>query len=925
MGNEEKEEKQKEMIKELEEIQKKNGLKKESEKEEKQDDIEENEKEIVDNKENVSADENNSICKKEHVANKKIFIVIYVALVILIALLITIIKLSNNNVVEENIDYEKIESKSVEKENVKEKIISSLSDEQKKIINKDETGTKLVEYKKDNATPEYIEYENLSDEEKSKLEVVPREEEIPNSVLDVIEENLEKNVEIPSKFNLKDIIEIEVEDQKTFGLCWDFTSTKSLETNMQLHGLGVKDFSEIHVDYITSNLMYGYRNIHDGGNFSDYIRYTREYGPVNNQEYREYSKEEYEKFEDLKQETIITKTVDFPSLKEDATEEERKEFFDIAKKFIMKNGSLYSTIYAPGYIMNYNYETYALYNKNNNLSNHAVSIVGWDDNFSKDNFLTPPKNDGAWIALNSWGESFGDGGYFYISYEDVGVNKFLSGVESTSLDDSLKLDDIKNENIKNYIIKNYSSSIVEKNNQFYLFASDITYLELKDMEMSDEDIKILNKFENLNYLDLSNNNIKNISSISSLKQISTLNLSENKGIIGYSEFENLNDLNISDCGITELEDLSKLNKLYSLNISKNNLKEFASKVNSDTLNQINVSYNESSILNDIKRFNKLYSLDVSGIEISDLSFLNIIDSEYGIDLVMNDCNISDISMFNELSISSLELSNNKITDVSNFNNKKIRFLDLSKNNIKNYDALSDIYYLNLKDNNISDTSILYNLDNVYSLDLSDNKISDLSFIKELDSIDTLDLSNNKISDLSTLNDIKLNVLSLDNNKDLKGSINAEISYLSLRDCDITDNVDFSSLKSNYYLNLDDNKDIKDIRSFISEEEKLVSLKGIELTNEDILEISNEKNNTYFSSVTINYYVKNDSNDLIIEDESLSKRLRQLKNNHYVPKDNGIIYNKGKKVRLINKNKNFSVDGYYGIKNIDSAKLIFKKF
>ncbi|MEG2897591.1 MAG: FN3 associated domain-containing protein [Eubacterium sp.] len=68
---------------------------------------------------------------------------------------------------------------------------------------------------------------------------------------------------------------------------------------------------------------------------------------------------------------------------------------------------------------------------------HIVTVVGWDDNYNKENFtgspevarkfgyedpkIPQPKNNGAFIIKNSWGdeEGQGDKGYFYLSYEDA--------------------------------------------------------------------------------------------------------------------------------------------------------------------------------------------------------------------------------------------------------------------------------------------------------------------------------------------------------------------------------------------------------------------------------------------------------------------------------------------------------------------------
>ncbi|MGI6010016.1 MAG: lectin like domain-containing protein [Ruminococcus sp.] len=48
---------------------------------------------------------------------------------------------------------------------------------------------------------------------------------------------------------------------------------------------------------------------------------------------------------------------------------------------------------------------------------HYIILVGWDDNYSKENFAPAvPPGDGAFIFKNSWGEETGEEGYYYISY-----------------------------------------------------------------------------------------------------------------------------------------------------------------------------------------------------------------------------------------------------------------------------------------------------------------------------------------------------------------------------------------------------------------------------------------------------------------------------------------------------------------------------
>ncbi len=64
------------------------------------------------------------------------------------------------------------------------------------------------------------------------------------------------------------------------------------------------------------------------------------------------------------------------------------------------------------------------------LNGHSVLIVGWDDNYSKDNFKTPPSQDGAWLVKNSTTENATSFPYYWLSYNEhsigFGGNKLMT-------------------------------------------------------------------------------------------------------------------------------------------------------------------------------------------------------------------------------------------------------------------------------------------------------------------------------------------------------------------------------------------------------------------------------------------------------------------------------------------------------------------
>lgn len=95
---------------------------------------------------------------------------------------------------------------------------------------------------------------------------------------------------------------------------------------------------------------------------------------------------------------------------------------DQIKQSIMDNGGV-STSYAHTVRCLKNNQSYFMPESyTNSYLGHSVEIVGWDDNYSRNNFgeyrNLKPDNDGAWLVRNSWGNYNSLGGYFWISYED---------------------------------------------------------------------------------------------------------------------------------------------------------------------------------------------------------------------------------------------------------------------------------------------------------------------------------------------------------------------------------------------------------------------------------------------------------------------------------------------------------------------------
>lgn len=109
---------------------------------------------------------------------------------------------------------------------------------------------------------------------------------------------------------------------------------------------------------------------------------------------------------------------------------------DVVKQQIMEHGAVgTSYIHYDNAADYYNNSYYDWQGIVSDGGGHAIMIVGWDDDYSKDNFTTSskPANNGAWLIRNSWGTYFD---YFWMSYETYSLQDNV-WVFDMSADDGL--------------------------------------------------------------------------------------------------------------------------------------------------------------------------------------------------------------------------------------------------------------------------------------------------------------------------------------------------------------------------------------------------------------------------------------------------------------------------------------------------------
>ena len=103
---------------------------------------------------------------------------------------------------------------------------------------------------------------------------------------------------------------------------------------------------------------------------------------------------------------------------EEPADEERAQ---VIKDLVRNVGPVVAQVYGhmDGDVYSYEHGSWRVPQDGGYYTDHLVSIVGWDDDYPRENFVTQPESDGAWLIKNSWGTDYANEGYFWLSYDSL--------------------------------------------------------------------------------------------------------------------------------------------------------------------------------------------------------------------------------------------------------------------------------------------------------------------------------------------------------------------------------------------------------------------------------------------------------------------------------------------------------------------------
>lgn len=237
--------------------------------------------------------------------------------------------------------------------------------------------------------------------------------------------------EFPEEFDLRDYYGetyvTGVKNQNPYGACWAFSTISAIESNLLMRGYGEFDFSESHLMQFNETLSTNPFDmsfdegvvvdtpLEKGGNWIDATATLSSWcGLVADTGYSVYPYHENERRNSIAhlQDVFLIEEMDLMDF----------AYTYKIKTLLQSMGAVQISYYSQDNLYKVSSHTVCYYQEYIKEANHNALIIGWDDNFPATRFKNQPPGDGAWLVQNSWGKSWGDGGYFWMSYYEVSLN-----------------------------------------------------------------------------------------------------------------------------------------------------------------------------------------------------------------------------------------------------------------------------------------------------------------------------------------------------------------------------------------------------------------------------------------------------------------------------------------------------------------------
>lgn len=231
-----------------------------------------------------------------------------------------------------------------------------------------------------------------------------------------------------------------VKDQGDYSTCWAFSLASAAEINLYKKGITTDflDLSESHLAYFFFNRVadkwgrtngdtvkyVGSGNYLDLGNDSNFAIMALAnwvgFADEKDGNYNQVASSEETFLRLTKNEKIALQMKDQAHLNN--VEIVNSKNRSLIKRKLEEYGAATTGIYYDEFF--YNKKKGSYYSEGMVGTNHAVTCIGYNDNYSRNNFRDKPKKNGAWLMLNSWGDEWGNQGYFWVSYYDESLRDF---------------------------------------------------------------------------------------------------------------------------------------------------------------------------------------------------------------------------------------------------------------------------------------------------------------------------------------------------------------------------------------------------------------------------------------------------------------------------------------------------------------------